>query len=61
MLVVLRKIDESLVIGESIVVTVVGIQGDKVKVGIEAPEEVRIRRGKLNPSEIPVADSEPGK
>jgi carbon storage regulator len=47
MLVLTRKIDESLVIDDRIIVTVLAIDGDKVKLGITAPREVTILRQEL--------------
>ena len=47
MLVLGRKINESLVIGDEIVVTVLAVDGDKVKIGINAPSNVRILRQEL--------------
>ncbi|MBX6314565.1 MAG: carbon storage regulator CsrA [Isosphaeraceae bacterium] len=44
MLVLTRKVGERIYIGDQIVVTVVRIQGDKVRLGIDAPEQVVIRR-----------------
>jgi carbon storage regulator len=44
MLVLSRKKGESIIILENIVVTVVGIQGDKVRLGIEAPRDVPVHR-----------------
>lgn len=44
MLVLSRKANESLTIGNDIKITIVGINGDKVRVGIEAPRSVRILR-----------------
>jgi carbon storage regulator len=42
MLVLSRKIDESIMIGDNITVTIVDIRGEKVRLGIEAPIEVPI-------------------
>ena len=47
MLVLTRRIDESLVIRDDIIVTVLSVEGDKVKLGIQAPPEVRILRQEL--------------
>jgi carbon storage regulator len=44
MLVLSRKRDESIVVGEEIIVTVVDIQGDKVRLGINAPIDVPVHR-----------------
>lgn len=44
MLVLSRKRDESIVIGDNITVTIVDIRGDKVRLGIEAPTEVPVHR-----------------
>ncbi len=44
MLVLSRQRDESIVIGEDIVVTIVDIRGDKVRLGIQAPTEVPVHR-----------------
>lgn len=44
MLVLSRKKNESIVIDERIVITVVEIRGDKVRLGIEAPRDVAIHR-----------------
>lgn len=44
MLVLSRQRDESIVIGDNIVVTIVDIRGDKVRLGIEAPTEVPVHR-----------------
>ena len=47
MLVVTRKTDESIVIADNIEVTVLEISKDKVKIGINAPREVKIFRSEL--------------
>jgi carbon storage regulator len=44
MLVLTRKKNESIIIRDDIVVTVVDIRGDKVRLGIEAPKEVTVHR-----------------
>jgi carbon storage regulator len=47
MLVLGRKVGERVKIGEGIVLTVVAVRGSQVRLGIEAPEEVTIRREEL--------------
>lgn len=47
MLVLTRKTGESLMIGDEIEIKVIEIAGDKVKIGIEAPDAVRILRKEL--------------
>ena len=44
MLVLSRTRDESIVIGDNVVVTVVDVRGDKVKLGIEAPQDISVHR-----------------
>ena len=44
MLVLSRKTNESIVIRDNIVITVVGVRGDKVRLGIEAPKEIAVHR-----------------
>ncbi|MGD9648733.1 MAG: carbon storage regulator CsrA, partial [Pirellulales bacterium] len=44
MLVLSRQRDESIMIGDNIVITVVDIRGDKVRLGINAPTEVPVHR-----------------
>lgn len=44
MLVLTRKVGERIQIGDSIVVTVVRVQNEKVRIGIEAPADVSIFR-----------------
>ena len=44
MLVLSRQRDESIVIGDNVVVTIVDIRGDKVRLGIQAPVEVPVHR-----------------
>ncbi len=44
MLVLSRHRDESIMIGDDIVITVVDIRGDKVRLGIDAPQEIPVHR-----------------
>ena len=44
MLVLTRKLRESIIIGDDIRITVVDIRGKQVKVAIEAPREVSVHR-----------------
>jgi carbon storage regulator len=44
MLVLSRQRDESIIIGDNIVVTIVDVRGDKVRLGIDAPREVSVHR-----------------
>jgi len=48
MLVLSRKKNESIVIDDNIVVTVVEIRGDKVRLGIQAPKEVPVHRSEVH-------------
>lgn len=47
MLVLTRKAQEKILIGDEIVVTVIRIQGKGVRIGIEAPREIPVRRAEL--------------
>jgi carbon storage regulator len=49
MLVLSRKQNERILVGDSVVVTVVRVSGDKVRIGIEAPPHVRVLRDELEP------------
>lgn len=44
MLVLSRKKDEKIIIGDQITVMVIEIRGDKVRLGIDAPKEVTVHR-----------------
>ncbi len=47
MLVLSRKKNESIVINENIVITIIEIRGDKVRLGIQAPRDVSIHRSEV--------------
>ncbi len=44
MLVLSRHRDESIMIGDDIVITIVDIRGDKVRLGIDAPQDIPVHR-----------------
>ncbi|MCX6079888.1 MAG: carbon storage regulator CsrA [Chloroflexi bacterium] len=44
MLVLTRRVDESIAIGDNIVLTVLAIEGERVKIGINAPRDIVILR-----------------
>lgn len=47
MLVLTRKLGETIVIGDNIVIKVVDIHGKQIRLGIEAPTEISIFRGEI--------------
>lgn len=47
MLVLTRRRNQSIVIGDGVVVTVLEVRGDQVKLGITAPREVAVYRDEL--------------
>ena len=58
MLVLQRKTEQSLVIGDKIVVKVLRVRGGRVTLGIEAPKKVKIRRNEVRRSRVSVADAQ---
>lgn len=51
MLVLRRKINQSIVIGDDIRVVVVGVEGDSVKLGVQAPQSVSVQRSEIAEAE----------
>ncbi len=47
MLVLSRKRDESIIIGDDVVITIVDIKGEQVKIGVAAPKTVSIHRKEI--------------
>jgi carbon storage regulator len=53
MLVLSRKQSQRIRLGDSIVITVVRVAGDKVRLGIEAPRDMLVLRDELEPHGLP--------
>lgn len=47
MLILTRRVDESLVIGENITVTILSVKGNQVRIGVDAPRDVTVHREEL--------------
>jgi carbon storage regulator len=69
MLILSRRVNEKIVIGDDVVISVVEVRGDQVKLGIEAPRNVKVfrqevfdaiqeenRRAAASPPQLPVID-----
>ncbi len=52
MLVLSRKVGQKLMVGDNVVVTVVEIRGAKVRIGIDAPDEVDIDREEVRVAKL---------
>jgi len=48
MLVLTRRIGEAIVIGDAIRITVVAVKGDRVRLGVSAPDDVRVDRQEVH-------------
>lgn len=47
MLILTRRVGESLMIGEQVTVTVLGVKGNQVRIGVNAPKDVTVHREEI--------------
>ncbi|GLP98664.1 carbon storage regulator [Methylophaga thalassica] len=47
MLILTRRVGESLIIGDDVVVNVLGVKGNQVRIGIDAPKDVTVHREEI--------------
>lgn len=47
MLILTRRVGETLIVGDDVTITVLGVKGNQVRVGINAPKEISIHREEI--------------
>ena len=47
MLILTRRVGESLVVGDDVILTVLGVKGNQVRIGVNAPKEISVHREEI--------------
>ena len=47
MLILTRRIGESLIIGDDIVINILGVKGNQIRIGVNAPKEISVHREEI--------------
>ncbi len=54
MLVLSRKTDEGIMIGENVTIRVLGVKGNQVRIGVDAPRDVKVNRAEVIEAELEI-------
>jgi|TARA_B110000967_G_C18499286_1_gene370690 carbon storage regulator CsrA len=47
MLILTRRVGESLIIGDDIVINIIGVKGNQIRIGVNAPKEISVHREEI--------------
>ena len=47
MLILTRRVGESLIIGDHIVINILGVKGNQIRIGVKAPKEISVHREEI--------------